>query len=84
MKDYGRIKSASKPAPVESTPEMVFVASNILPYTEEVNDMTVNGFEYNYVAYTKDEYIEHLTQENTDNIDILLGCVLEMSEIVYS
>ena len=84
MKDYGRVKSNTRPSLVEMTPEMVFVASNITPYTEEVNDRTDTGFEYNYKAYTKDEYIQHLTEENTENIDMLMGCVLEMSELVYS
>ena len=83
MKDYGRVKSIMRPNPVKATSEMVFVASNITPYTEEIDDRIESGFEYNYKAYTKDEYIQHLTQENTDNIDMLMGCVLEMSEIVY-
>lgn len=83
MKDYGRVKSNERPNPVEMTPEMVFVAYNITPYTEEVNDRTDSGFEYNYKGYTKDEYIQHLTEENTENIDMLMGCVLEMSELVY-
>lgn len=83
MTDYGRVKSIMRPEAVEMTPDMVFVASNITPYTEEMNDQTESGFEYNYKAYTKDEYIQHLTQENTNNIDMLMGCVLEMSEIVY-
>lgn len=83
MKDYGRVRGITRPAAVETTPEMVFVASNITPYTTTIDDKTEEGFEYNYISYTKDEYIQHLTQENTDNIDLLLGCVLEMSEIVY-
>ena len=83
MTDYGRVKSIMRPELVKTTSEMVFVASNITPYTEEIDDRIESGFEYNYKAYTKDEYIQHLTQENTDSIDMLMGCVLEMSEIVY-
>ena len=83
MKDYGRVRSNERPNLVEMTPEMVFIASNITPYTEEINDKICSGFEYNYQAYTKDEYIQHLTQENSDNINMLMECVLEMSELVY-
>ena len=83
MKDYGRVRSAMRPVTVETTPDMVFVSSNVTPYTVTVEDQTENGFEYNYIGYTKDEYIQKITQENTDNIDLLLGCVLEMSELVY-
>lgn len=83
MKDYGRVRSNRRPEAVEMTRDMVFVSSNITPYTDTLDDREDNGFEYNYVSYTKDEYIEKITKENSDNIDMLLGCVLEMSEIVY-
>ncbi len=83
MKDYGRVRSNRRPEAVEMTRDMVFVSSNITPYTDTLDDREDSGFEYNYVSYTKDEYIEKITKENTDNIEMLLGCVLEMSEIVY-
>ncbi len=83
MKDYGRVRSNRRPEAVEMTRDMVFVSSNITPYTDTLDDREDSGFEYNYVSYTKDEYIEKITKENSDNIDMLLGCVLEMSEIVY-
>ena len=83
MKDYGRVRSNRRPEAVEMTHDMVFVSSNITPYTDTLDDREDSGFEYNYVSYTKDEYIEKITKENSDNIDMLLGCVLEMSEIVY-
>lgn len=57
MKDYGRIRGAVRPQEVEMTSSSVFVASNIQSYTEEIEGHTINGYEYNYVEYTKDEYL---------------------------
>lgn len=57
MKDYGRIRGNVRPHPVEMTSTSVFIASNIESYTEQVEGHTINGFEYNYVEYNKDEYL---------------------------
>ena len=83
MHNYGKVKSSIKPKDLEITDSKVFVASDITPYTETIDEHEVNGYEYNYISYDKDEYIQNITKTNADNIDMLLGCVLEMSEIVY-
>ena len=83
MHNYGKVKSSIKPKDLEITDSKVFVASDITPYTEIIDEHEVNGYEYNYISYDKDEYIQNITKTNADNIDMLLGCVLEMSEIVY-
>lgn len=83
MTDYGRIKSTVRPEPVETTETMVYVATDITPFLDSSDNQVIEGYEYNYVGYTKDEYIQHVTQSNTESIDMLLGCVLEMSEIIY-
>lgn len=83
MYNYGRVKSSIKPKDLEITDSKVFIASDITPYTETIDEHEVNGYEYDYISYDKDEYIQNITKTNADNIDLLLGCVLEMSEIVY-
>ena len=83
MIDYGRVKGITRPEEVEMTDNMVFVASNINTYVDDSGNEPITGYEYNYKGYTKDEYINTVTQSNAETIDMLLGCVLEMSEIVY-
>ena len=83
MIDYGRVKSAVAPEPIKITSEKVFVSSNITSRIEIDAGEETLVYEYNFVEYTKDEYIRKLTQDNTDEISMLTECVLEISEIVY-
>lgn len=57
MTNYGIVNSFTRPKSIEVTNTTVYIASNIKPYTD---DNGVEGFKYNYVGYTKDEYIEYL------------------------
>lgn len=74
MIDYGRVRSQTTPPTLEMTNDLIFVSSNVQPYTEEIDDgIFRSGYEYNYVCYTKNEYIA--LQENkisTLNSDLLL------------
>lgn len=63
MRNYGIIYGSVEPSAVEITPNSVFVASNIEPYTEEIEGHTISGYKYNYTEYTKDEY---LIQQSTN------------------
>ena len=71
MKDYGRIRSAQRPPEVDMTDTMVFVASNIQPYEQELDDTTIQGYEYDFSAYTKNEYILVLAQKSQELEDEL-------------
>ena len=79
MKDYGIIYGSSEPPAVEITPNAVFVASNVNPYTETIDEHVINGYSYNYVEYTKDEYLLQQTnsiaslQEELAAAKVLLG-----------
>ena len=79
MKDYGRIRGSAEPPTVEITQSSVFIASNIQAYTEDVEGHEVHGYEYDYVEYSKDEYlIQQSTQiaslqEELRAAKILLG-----------
>lgn len=64
MKDFGRVRSVDRPQEIEITSTSVFIASNINPYTEIIEEKTYTGYEYDYKQYSKDEYISLLTEEN--------------------
>ena len=64
MTDYGRIHSAVKPQEIVITNSSVFVASNIEPYEREIEGYHEEGYEYNYVGYSKDEYLLKLARDN--------------------
>lgn len=57
MTNYGIVKGFTRPKSIEVTNTTVYIASNIKPYTD---DNGAEGYQYNYVGYTKDEYIEYL------------------------
>lgn len=79
MTNFGRVRGSQKPENIEITSTTVFVASNITPYEEEIDDKIISGYEYDYVSYTKDEYIYNLNKTIKDLEDelkatkILLG-----------
>jgi hypothetical protein len=72
MTNYGTVKSFNRPSEIEFTNTMVFVASNITPCEMVGSNGAENGFQYDYIAYTKDEYIASLAQE-LKAAKILLG-----------
>ena len=64
MKNFGKVRSKVSPQEVETTETMVFVASNIASVTETIDDEPITEYEYDYIGYTKDQYIQHITAEN--------------------
>jgi hypothetical protein len=79
MTNYGKVKSFNRPKNIEVTNTTVFIASNITPCQIEVNDEKVSGFEYNYYAYTKDEYIEYLHNSLIDTQLALLEMINDVN-----
>lgn len=79
MKDYGIIYGSIQPQAIEMTPTSVFIATNITPYEEEIEGHNITGYKYNYVEYSKDEYLLQQTsniaalQEELTAAKILLG-----------
>ena len=72
MRDLGLQRGSSRPREIEITNNSVFIATDIQPYEETVNDVTVSGYEYHYYEYGKDEYIELLvTNNNTTNAKLV-------------
>lgn len=64
MINYGRVRGAEVPQNIEITNTAVYIASNIEPYTEDIDDKTVTGYEYDYIQYSKDEYLLILSERN--------------------
>ena len=68
MINYGKVRSSEIPQETEITSEYVFVASNIEPYEFSIEDKVLSGYEYDYIAYTKDEYIQYIVEKNNKTI----------------
>ena len=64
MKDYGKVQSLNQPQAIEIKENKVFIASNITEYTTTLEVGEEHGYEYNYVEYSKDEYIALLSQQS--------------------
>ena len=60
MTNYGRVFGGQIPPHVKVTTKKVFVTSDVQPYKDDI----VEGYTYNYVAYTKEEYIRLLSEQN--------------------
>ena len=57
MVNYGKVRSSQAPKPIEITSSQVFIAKNISKYEEVFDDYSIEGYEYDYVGYDKDENI---------------------------
>ena len=79
MKNYGVVYGSTEPQAIEITPTSVLIASNIEQYEQEVDGHNVSGYKYNYVEYSKDEYLLQQTnsitalQEELAAAKVLLG-----------
>ena len=79
MQNFGKVRSTNEPQPIQFTSSSVFLASNITPYEETIDEHTIQGYEYDLIQYTKDEYLLILAQKNNELIEelqaakILLG-----------
>lgn len=64
MKNYGKVQSLNQPQAIEITEDKVFIASNIEAYTETIGEYEESGYKYDYMEYSKDEYIALLSQQS--------------------
>lgn len=83
MINYGKTYSDERPEEVDVKETMVFVASNIeevlILDPEREEDKT--QYEFDYVGYTKDEYIKLMTDTNSDMNAQLLDAQLALCEL---
>jgi len=79
MINHGIQYSATQPQNIEITSNAVFVATDITPYSKEIEGHTLNGYSYNYKQYTLSEYfaLQNASiaslQEELEAAKILLG-----------
>lgn len=79
MINHGTQYSNTQPQNIEITNDSVFVATDITPYSKEIEGHIINGYQYNYVQYTLAEYLtlQNSTitslQEELQAAKILLG-----------
>lgn len=71
MINYGRVKSTQIPPSVEITPNYVYVASNLETLVDLTDELEETIYVYDYVRYTKDEYINVISAENAQAISEL-------------
>ena len=71
MINYGKVKSKNAPPATEITPNFVYVAKNIETVTRTIEDSEEIIYMYDYIQYTKDEYISSLSQANAAAIEEL-------------
>lgn len=81
MINYGIQRGPVRPNEIEMTASAVFIASNITPYTKDYDGKTEEGFEYEYVGYTKDEYIFKLACDNKKLQQDLVDTQLALCEL---
>lgn len=81
MINYGRIRGATQPREIEVTSKSVLLATNITPYSEEIDGQVFQGFEYDYVEYSMEEYLTKLTNENIQLRQELIDTQLALVEL---
>lgn len=63
MINHGKVYSSSTPNEIEITGSGVLIASNIEPYTNIVDGYEIEGYQYNCIEYTKDEFLLQQTNK---------------------
>lgn len=81
MIDLGITRSVDKPQEVEVTEGKVLVASKIHQVTVQMEDTETTQYEFNYVEYTKDEYIHLLSEQNTQLQDDISNTQMGLAEV---
>ncbi len=61
-----KVRSSVQPPQIEFLSNKVLIASNIMPYEEQVDGRILSGYEYDCEEYTKDEYLALQTNKIND------------------
>ena len=79
MINLGTQYSTTQPQEIEITADSVFIATDITPYSKEIEGHTMSGYQYTYKQYTLAEYLAvqnanmAALQEELQAAKILLG-----------
>lgn len=66
MTKLGIQYSTTRPKDIEITKSSIFIATNIKPYSNEIEGHVIEGYQYELTQYDKDEYIAKLHQDIID------------------
>lgn len=81
MINYGKVQSNIEPPKIETTDNMIFIANNIQKYTTTIDDHLITGYEYDYIGYTKNEYITLLSEQNEELKEELLDTQVALCDV---
>ena len=82
MVDYGKVRSTVKPESIVIDDFSVWQHTNIQEVSENVGEENeFNGFEFNMVQYTKDEFILQQAAENTSLSQQVTDMQLALCEV---
>lgn len=81
MKNFGKVRRSIEPKAIEINGSNVFLAKNITPYKEEIDGYILEGYEFDYIIYDKDEYIQMLAAQNEDLQNQLLQTQVALCDI---
>lgn len=84
MINYGKQHSNNEPQPITITSTKVLVANNVIPYTLETDNHIINGYEYDYIEYDKDEYILKIIQDNEQMQQNLIDTQMALCDLYES
>lgn len=71
MTNYGRMISKVQPPKIQITDTAVFVAKNIEAVEKDYEGIIIPSYSYDYIGYTKDEYLLLQAQAISDLEDEL-------------
>ena len=63
-----KCRSVIKPTDIEILESKVFTYQNIVSYEENVENIIIQGYEFDMYEYEKDEYIQEISKKN-DNLE---------------
>ena len=83
MIDYGTQRSSIRPQAVEILETKVFTATDITEILEEGSDGVpgFEGYEFNLVEYSKDEYIQKIQTENETLSEEITNTQIALCEV---
>lgn len=81
MINYQKTYSDTQPQEIEITDTMVFIAKNIKQYSKVIDEHEVMGYEYDCIAYTKNEYIQLLAEQNNLLKEELLDTQIALCDV---
>lgn len=64
MIEIKKVRSTGYPEEIIVTNTSVLIASNVKEYSETIDDHTMEGYEFDYKIYSKDEYIALMAQNS--------------------